>query len=172
LAEPEHSGASKGSNTNRFNQYDTSEVRKKIENAAENLCRFIDPHGVLDSNEGSRWPLVIFAFDESHMLTESPDPCGWTLFSALRDTLRVIVKKPIFSLFVSTAGSLLQIESGPWGPINDNLRLLDPITEISFDDIAYHAKEDTVSLSEVVTTDWISHLGRPLCVHFTYSSRD
>jgi hypothetical protein len=147
-----------------------------IKNAAENLCRFIDPHRVLDSDshEGSRWPLVILAFDESHILNEFPRRCSWTVFSALRDTLQAIVSKPIFSLFLSTAGSLLQfspeIESSPSGQVvNHSHRTLDPITEISFDDIAYPAKEYTVLLSEVVTIKWISHLGRPLCAHFTYS---
>ena len=95
----------------------------------------------------------------------------------LRHTLQVISERPIFSLFLSTAGSLLQIspeiQSGPSDSVvGHSLRTLDPITEISFDDIAYPAKEDTVSLSEVVTTNWISHLGRPLCVHFTHSSID
>ena len=36
------------------------------------------------------------------------------------------------------------------------------ITEVSFDDLALPAREDTVSLDRVVQMDWISHLGRPL----------
>jgi hypothetical protein len=132
---------------------------------------------VLDRDEGSRWPLVILAFDESHILTEFPKCCGWTLFSELRRTLQVIVKQPIFSLFLATAGSfhVLSPEITSHSSnrvVNEFLRPLDPITEISFDDIAYRAEENTVSLSRVVTTDWISHLGRPLYVHFTHSFRE
>jgi len=146
----------------------------KIQDVAEKLCRFIDPHSALDLEEGPRWPLVILAFDESHILTEFPRRCHWTLFSELHRTLQVIGKRPIFSLFLSTAGSILQfspeIKSDPSRRVvNHDLRPLDPITEISFDDIAYSAKENSVTLSEVTTTDWISHLGRPLCVHSPYS---
>jgi hypothetical protein len=145
--------------------------------AGDSLCQFIDPHGVLDSDAGSRWPLVILAFDESHILTEFPERCGWTLFSELRRTLQAIIKQPIFSLFLATAGSFHlfspEIKSDPSRRvIEKSLRPLDPITEISFDDLAYLAKEGTVSLSRVVATDWISHLGRPLCVHLTYSFRE
>jgi hypothetical protein len=152
-----------------------SEARHQVEEVAKKLCRFIDPHGVLDSADpGPRWPLVILAFDESHILTEFPERCDWTLFSELRRTLQAIVKWPIFSLFLSTAGNFHrfspEIHSDPSRRVvNHDLRPLDPITEISFDDLAFSAKEDTVSLREVVTTEWISHLGRPLCVHFIYS---
>jgi hypothetical protein len=131
----------------------------------------------LDANDGPRWPLVILAFDESHILTEFPESCDWTLFSELCRTLEAIVQRPIFSLFLSTAGSIHQLSremkiiSHPSSRvINPSHSFLDPITEISFDDLAYRATEDTVSLSQVVTTDWICHLGRPLCVYFTYSS--
>ena len=153
------------------------EADEEVKAAGEELCRFIDPHRVLDSAAGSRWPLVILAFDESHILTEFPERCGWTLFSELRRALQVIVKQPIFSLFLATAGSFHhispEIKSDPSRRVTDaGLRLLDPITEISFDDLAYLAEEDTVSLSRVVSTDWISHLGRPLCVHFPYTFRE
>ena len=153
---------------------DIDEASAKVEEAGERLCRFIDPYGVLDSGKGSRRPLVILAFDEAHILTELPKRSSWTVFSELCRTLHAIVRKPIFSLFLSTAGcfhrSSPEIKSDP--STDHGIPPLGPITEISFDDLAYPAKEDTVSLSQVVTTDWISHLGCPLCViHFTYSFR-
>ena len=43
-----------------------------VNKTGELLCKFIDPRGVLDSDKGSRWPLVILAFDESHILTDNP----------------------------------------------------------------------------------------------------
>jgi hypothetical protein len=164
------------SNTHSSKRY-IYEAEEDVKKAADSLCRFIDLHGVLDSDTGSRWPLVILAFDESHILTEFPEGCGWTLFSELRRTLQAIGKQPIFSLFLATAGSFHlfspEIRSDPSRRVTDkSLRPLDPITEISFDDLAYPAKEDSVSLSRVVATDWIAHLGRPLCVHFTYSFRE
>jgi hypothetical protein len=129
---------------------------------------------VLDQDEGPSWPLVILAFNKSHILTEVPKHCHWTLFSKLRHALQVIGASPIFSLFLSTVGSILRfspkIRSDPSRWVMDHkLRPLDPITEISFNNIAYPAKEDTVSLSQVTTTDWISHLGHPLCVHLPSS---
>ncbi len=49
---------------------------------------------------------------------------------------------------------------------------VDPITEISFDDLAYPALKDTISLTRVIETDRISHLGRLLYVHPSYPLRE
>ncbi len=148
-----------------------------VKEAGEKLCRFIDSKRVLDPRDGSRRPLVILSFDESHILTDIPKRSSWTLFSELRRVLREIIDHPIFSLFLSTAGRFHlfspEIRSDHSNRItNLNLAPLHPISEICFDDIAYPAKEYTVSLDRVVTTDWISHLGRPLYVHFTYSFQE
>jgi hypothetical protein len=154
-----------------------SEKLGNVNKAGENLCKFIDPQGVLDPDEGSRWPLVILAFDESHILTDNPKNRSWTLFSELRRTLREIVDRPIFSLFLSTAGSFHlfspEIKSDHSSRVtNAVLRPLDPISEISFDDLAFAAQEGTVSLDRVVQMEWMSHLGRPLCVHVTYAFQE
>jgi hypothetical protein len=145
-----------------------------VNKAGELLCKFIDPTGVLDSDKGSRWPLAILAFDESHILTDNPKDRNWTLFSELRRTLREIVDWPIFSLFLSTAGSFHlfspDIKSDHSSRVTNAVLLpLNPISEISFDDLAYPAQNDTVSLDRVVQMDWMSHLGRPLYVHFAYT---
>jgi hypothetical protein len=137
------------------------------------LCKFIDPHSVLDSDIGPRWPLVILAFDESQILTNNPKDRKWTLFSELRRSLREIVDWPIFSLYLSTAGSFHlfspDIKSDHSSRVtNAALLPLDPISEISFDDLAFPAQEGTVSLDRVIQMDWMSHLGRPLCVYFPY----
>lgn len=55
-----------------------------VTEAGKELCQFIDPHSLLDSNNGPRWPLVILAFDKSHVLMDNPKRSGWTLFSELR----------------------------------------------------------------------------------------
>jgi hypothetical protein len=148
-----------------------------VNEAGEKLCRFIDSERVLNLASGSRRPLVILSFDESHTLIDIPKRSSWTLFSELRRVLREIVDYPIFSLLLSTAGRFHQfspeIRSDPSGRItNHELTPLHPISEICFDDIAYAAKENTVALDKVVTTDWMSHLGRPLYVHFTYSFQE
>ena len=145
---------------------------KGVEEAGARLCKFIDPHNLLDSIKGRpRRPLVIISFDESHILTDNPQDTLWTLFSELRRVFRGIVEFAIFSVFLSTAGRFHRFSpekrQDPSGRIaNSVLRLLHPISEISFDDIAFPANENTVSLHRVVEMDWISHLGRPLYVPF------
>ncbi|KAH9953569.1 hypothetical protein BC827DRAFT_1379867 [Russula dissimulans] len=138
-----------------------------VRESAEELCRLIDPQKTLDSPKGPRRPLVILAFDESHLLTDNPKNSTWNLFLELRRTLREMVKSPIFSLFLSTARRFYkfspEIRSDPSTRIaKADLIPLDPISEISFDDLAFPAGENTVTLNRVVQMDWISHLGRPL----------
>ena len=146
-----------------------------VEVAGHRLCQFIDPHNVLDSNEGPRRPLVIISVDESCVFTDNPRDTVWILFSLLRRAFREIVDYPIFSLLLSAAGRLdlsppeQRSRSSPSSRIvNLELHFLPPICEISFDDVAFPASENTVSLRQVVGMDWICHLGRPLYVCFGF----
>jgi hypothetical protein len=150
-----------------------------VRDAGKALCKYIDPQGLLDSNKGPRRPLVILSFDEAHLLTGLPQRppsqhLDWTLFSELRQVLRELVDIPIFSLFLSTAGSANlfspAIQSDPSSLVTNLQKLtLHPISEISFDDLAYPALESSVTLDRVVELDWISHIGRPLYVQSAYS---
>ena len=143
-----------------------------IEDAGKLLADFIDRGKLLDSKEGfPRRPLIIFAFDEAHILTDNPPTKNratkWNLFSELRRVLRQTSNQAIFSLFLSTAGRFNlfspEISSDPSRRIqNCSLSTLDPITEISFDDLAYDAPEYKIMLEQVVDVDWMCHLGRPL----------
>jgi hypothetical protein len=138
--------------------------------AGMKLSLLIDPNRLLDLANGARHPLVILSFDESHILTDTPKNQSWTVFSELRRVLRELVHLPIFSLFLSTAGKVLSfspvIQSDPsLRARRSDLSPLHPISEISFDDLSYPAMKDDIMLSQVVKTDWISHLGRPLYVH-------
>jgi len=141
---------------------------KGLQEAGEMLCRFIDEHRVLDSEKGPRQPLVVLAFDEADTITDNPpEPVHWNLFSELRRVLRQIRHLPIFSLFLSTAGRFNifspDIHSDPSAWVREPDKCsLDPISEISFDDIAYPALKNTITMDNVVNIDWISHLGRPL----------
>jgi hypothetical protein len=151
-----------------------------VAEAGKALCRFIDKHHLLDPKKGPRRPLVILAFDEADALTDNPPNNDWNLFSELRRFLRQIIDLPIFSLFLSTAGRFDKFSpviryNHSVGSVQvrepDN-RPLDPISEISFDDIAYPASKGTITIHKVVAIDWISHLGRPLYVHPSYPSRE
>jgi hypothetical protein len=141
--------------------------------AAKKLSEFVDPQYKLDRPKGSRRPLVIFAFDEAHIFTDNPPNKPWNLFSELRRILRQISMHPIFSLFLSTAGRFNLFSpvarSDPSNRVRDaSFPDLDPITEISFDDLAYDLRPGTVTLGQVVEMDWMCHLGRPLYVHVGY----
>jgi hypothetical protein len=144
-----------------------------VSEVGRRLCQFIDPLDALGSEEGSRRPLVILAFDESHILTDLPRDQGWSLFSELRRILQGIRSFAIFSLFLSTAGRfhLLSPERqlDPSSRVANGILPLDPITEISFDELAFRAVANSVMLDRVVQMDWISHLGRPLYAHLMYS---
>jgi hypothetical protein len=72
-----------------------------VKEAGQRHCDLIDPHHVLDSPFGPRHPLVILAFDEAHVLTSDPGDTYWNVLVELRRTLRITVKQPIFSLFLS-----------------------------------------------------------------------
>ncbi|KAI0255536.1 hypothetical protein BJV78DRAFT_1176571 [Lactifluus subvellereus] len=140
---------------------------ERVTKAGIKLSRFVDPKGLLDSPKGPRHPLVILAFDESHILTDTPRGKSWTIFSELHRVLGRLVHLPIFTLFLTTAGkfhlSSPEIRSDPSRRVaNRDLPLLHPVSEISFDDLAYPAMEDDIALSQVVQMDWIFHLGRPL----------
>ena len=77
-----------------------------VEDAAKHLAEFVDPNNLLDRDGGHpRPPLVIFAFDEAHILTDNPPMVNrsdrWTLFSELRRVLRYSSNRAIFSFFLS-----------------------------------------------------------------------
>jgi hypothetical protein len=152
-----------------------------VPEAGTSLCNFIDEHDLLNSAGRPRRPLVVLAFDEAHTLTDNPRyPPGradWNLYSELRRILQQIDHLPIFSLFLSTAGRFDQfspdIRSDPSARAREpDNRPLDPISEISFDDIAYPALKGTITMDRVVEIDWLSHLGRPLYVHLSYRFRE
>jgi hypothetical protein len=149
-----------------------------VPEAGESLCRFIDELYLLDSAGGPRRPLIVLAFDEPDVLIDSPSgQAGWNLYMELRRILRQINHQSIFSLFLSTAGHFDQlspdIHSDPSARARDpNNRPLDPISEISFDDIAYPALKGTIAIDRAVEIDWLSHLGRPLYVHLGYRFKE
>lgn len=142
--------------------YENHRQYKRLHEIGKKLCQFVNQDENLTLARWSRRPLVILAFDESQFLTDLPHGQNrtTTLFADVDGVLHNIRALPIFSLFISRAGrfnerppktKLLYMRSPP----------LTPITEVGFDDLAYSAMENTVTLERVVQTDWIAHLGRP-----------
>jgi hypothetical protein len=134
---------------------------------------FFDPltlRGLLGSLSGPRRPLLILAFDEGHTLADILLEHG-SLFEELVHALYIVADLPIFSLFLSTAAKFhvpvpLKIRLHPSVNANLELPLPPPISETFFDDLAFPAIEDTLTLNQVTGNEWISHLGRPLYVYF------
>ena len=87
---------------------------------------------------------------------------NWTLLSVMRQVLYEFNRSPIFALFLSTAADKFK---------HDDIRDLPPIMEMSFDALAFTAKEGVTTLGEVAQDKWMSHLGRPLFASLIYSVR-
>ncbi|PCH44720.1 hypothetical protein WOLCODRAFT_105540 [Wolfiporia cocos MD-104 SS10] len=120
-----------------------------------------------------RSPQVVIVFDESHTLTEveqhsKTDDMGRTNFSQLRRILRGLNQAPLFSLFLSTLGDIMQ-----FSPSRDQdksgrivlgeLELIPPFTEVGFDHFAIKFDVNaSTDLSDVAEDEYICRLGRPL----------
>ena len=96
----------------------------------------------------------------------------WTTFLELCRILQHLNNKlTIFLLFLSMAGDFqllsLDVKFDPSNQVVLNLHCpFHPITDISFDCLAYPAGEGSMTLDQVVKMDWIAHLGQPLWVPF------
>jgi len=132
-----------------------------VPQAGAKLTSFIcPPKGFCTENQLQR-PIVILAFDEAHQLVDSVYGQNWSLLSELRRVLLLgLAGKPIFALFLSTAADQFKPND-----IQDH----PPITETSFDALAFTAEEGVTTLDEVAKDKWMSHLGRPLFASLIYS---
>ena len=129
--------------------------------AGAKLTSFIcPPKGFCRENQLQR-PLVILAFDDAHQLADRAYGVNWTLLSVLRRVLYELYGEPIFALFLSTAADKFK---------PDDIQDLPPITEISFDALAFTAKEGVTTLGEVAQDKWMSHLGRPVFASLIFFS--
>jgi len=90
-------------------------------------------------------------------------------FKSLKRNRKKNGKFPFFFLFLSTAGNLRNFSPEVlWDPSSrvsgGGHFVLPPITETGFGQLALTVYESQTTLEEVVTDEWISHLGRPLYV--------
>ena len=144
-------------------EYGVLEVGTRLKN-------FIDEHDDICSEvKGTEQPLVILAFDEVHILTESLVDQGWTIYSELRHCLCQLVDLPIFTLFLLTVGkfrlfSLNRSDDLSSRVVHGHKRVLPPITETRFDQFALTATEDQTTLDQVIEDQWICSFGCPLYV--------
>jgi hypothetical protein len=153
--------------------YENQRQYQRLYVTGKKLCQFVYQDETLPSPQWLTRPLVMLAFDESQFLTDLPQGYDrpMTLFADMDDVLHRISSLPIFSLFISKAGRFY--EPPPKAELHSSVLFhkrpppLRPITEVGFDDLAYDAMENTVTIERVVQTDWIAHLGRPAYICFT-----
>ena len=129
-----------------------------VQQAGDELINFIFPSKGICKENGLRRPLVILAFDEAHRLANGYHRES-SLLSELRRVLSELNGKPIFGLLLSTAANTFK----PY-----DIRDLPPITETSFDALAYIAEEGVTTLDEVAQYRWMAHLGRPLFAFISF----
>lgn len=153
----------------------TDDVIHGVFQAGNKLKNFIDEDDDISPIQSDmKWPLVVLAFDEAHNLTEVPDNRGWSMYSELRRCLQQLLDFPIFTLFLSTAGKFhLFSPQRPKDPssrvVLGHKRVLPPITETGFDQLALRAIENQTTLDQVVGHEWICRLGRPLYVFMAFA---
>jgi len=132
------------------------------EAVAGKIVELLDPLSV------SPRPHVVICWDESHSLVEPVANARWTIFSQLRRALRTILRYSFISIFLSTTGKFHYFSPSPEYDMSarlmhEELRMLPPITEVSFDQFA--EKVDFVEkwpLARIASTHQIAHLGRAL----------
>lgn len=130
-----------------------------VQQAGDELINFIFPLKGICKENGLRRPLLILAFDEAHQLASGYYYQEPILLSELRRVLSEFNGKPIFGLFLSTVANTFK----PY-----DIQDLPPITETSFDALAYVAEEGVTTLDEVAQARWMAHLGRPLFAFISF----
>ena len=133
------------------------------------MIEFLSP-GLEDVDKKMHPPLVILAFDEAHVLSavkHQSDTGYFSKFSELRRALRALNELPIFSVFLSTNGSIQNIT--PRAELDTSCRvqkselvLLPPFTELGFDQMVGQISDGALTIEDVSTTSFMVRFGRPL----------
>lgn len=147
----------------------TQGVTHDLEWTARDLLRFLNPD-IDKSNMKTLPPVVVLAFDESHVLAIEKhqfDTGTFSKFSELRRALRALNVLPIFSVFLSTSGKIQNFTPRPdeddSGRVQKSeLVLLPPFTELGFDQMASKISDGKVTIEEVSELDFMVRFGRPL----------
>ena len=113
---------------------------------------------------------VTLAFDECYRLALPRAGKSWSALSELRHALRLIIRYPIFTIFLSTSGKLRLLSPDPSMDPSSRLShrklsLLPPLFQCPFDLVPEEHKfstEPVWTLARVASTEHITCLGRPL----------
>ncbi|KAI0301711.1 hypothetical protein B0F90DRAFT_1816914 [Multifurca ochricompacta] len=112
---------------------------------------------------------IYVMFDEAHSLTNPfSEHDSRSPFTELRRTLRVFVKKPIWSFFLSTTGKITQFSQSRSADPSNRIRLGELLTPgpyiyLGFDQLMETRKiSKRNTLEDVTLLECIAHMGRPL----------
>ena len=111
-------------------------------------------------------PSVVLAFDEVHTLANGSP---WSRFGEMRRAVRGLLAFSLFTLFLSTSGTLFGITPAPGRDFSSRMLLegevMMPFCELGFDQLAQILDfGKTVKLSQVTSDEHLISYGRPLCV--------
>jgi len=148
------------------------ELCKVLENepVSESLHEPARKRRKLDSeSQEFKYPLAVLAFDEVHTLTELRDNASWSCFIEMRRAIRGLHKLPLFTLFLSTSGTLFGITPSPGRDLSTRMFLegevMTPFCELGFDMFANRLDfNNPVKLSQVTSDEHLISYGRPLYV--------
>jgi len=117
----------------------------------------------------SHSPLVVLAFDEVHTLTKPEDDNSWSRFGEIRRAIRGLRGLSLFTLFLSTSGTLFTIIPAPERDISGRMlikgEVMLPFCELGFDVFAKPLDfSETIKLSQITSEEHLASYGRPLCV--------
>lgn len=117
----------------------------------------------LDPKDEDKKLLVIISFDEAH----SRGPEGSIIFLAVRNALRTIVDRAIFTAFLTTTGKIKEFnrpasEESSLRLVDRSFKVFPPFTELGFDQLAPKVDLERYRLSDVASLYFMAKLGRPL----------
>lgn len=116
-------------------------------------------------------PFVVLAFDEIYTLSEEQKDgeTSWSHFGELRRTIRGLKHASVFTLFLSTSGTLFSITPPPGCDISARMAkdgdVMLPFCELGFDQLATRLNfSEPIELSHVTSLSYFTSIGQPLCV--------
>ncbi|KAI9571147.1 hypothetical protein HD554DRAFT_2078917 [Boletus coccyginus] len=109
----------------------------------------------VNKSRSSDRPYVVLAFDEVHTLTKV-ESNRWSRFGEIRRAIRGLLKEPLFTLFLSTSGTVMSIGD-----------VMLPFYELGFDQFAEPLDlSSQVTLGQVTSESHLTSYGRPLWHHY------
>jgi hypothetical protein len=107
-------------------------------------------------NSEQKNPFVVLAFDKVHALKKASDDDSWSCFGKIRHAIRGLKNESVFTLFLSTSGTLFSITTTPQRDISTRMvqmgDIVMPFYELGFDQLVVGIDfSKMVTLSQVIS---------------------